>query len=260
MATNLNMIPKYLHYCWFGGNEPPDIVKKCIDSWLKFCPDFKIIKWDEKNFDININKYVEIAYKNKKYAFVSDYARIWILYHYGGVYVDSDVEIIRRLDNLLYLPAFTGYEGYYRISTGIIGAQKGHEWIKAILDFYDKNIDKLVNVDNGTVNIISNVDIITYLSYKLFDFKVGNQFHILKTGVHVFPMEYFCPIAPDRRESFLTDKTYCIHHFSGTWLGKKQKLKIKIKNLIGLEGSRLFWRLQLIKREKLFKNFFLPST
>lgn len=258
MMRDSKNIPKYLHYCWFGKKQMPEIVKKCMESWKTFCVDFEIIRWDESNFDIYANEYVKLAYKNEKFAFVADYVRLWVLFHFGGVYVDTDVELLKNIEGFLSLNAFAGLEGYNRISAGIIGAQKGNLWIKNILDFYNENIDNFIDIKNPSIKQISIVDVITYVSEKLHGFSPGNNYQILSNGVHIFPMEYFYPIAPDRKENFFTDRTYSIHHYTGTWLKKTQTLKIGIKRLLNIEKRKFFWYLQSYKREKLFKNFRLP--
>ena len=124
------MIPKIIHYCWFGGNPLPPLALKCIESWKKYCPDYEIKIWDESNFDININKYATEAYEAKKWAFVSDVARLWVLYNYGGIYMDTDLEVIKPLDEFLYHKAFSGFEDEVNIPTGIIASEKNNNWIK----------------------------------------------------------------------------------------------------------------------------------
>src|SRR5699024_8907222 len=128
------MIPKIIHYCWFGGNELSKTTKVCINSWKKKLPDYKIIEWNESNFDINSNQYVKEAYQAGRYAFVTDYVRLYVLYHYGGIYMDTDVEVLKSLDSFLKHQAFTGCENEKNSVTGIIGSEKDHEWIKTLLD------------------------------------------------------------------------------------------------------------------------------
>ena len=129
-------IPKIIHYCWFGGGAISPENRKCMESWEKYCPDYKIIEWNEQNFDISKNRYVQQAYEAKKYAFVSDYARLAVVYEYGGIYLDSDVEVLKSFDPLLDLPYFVGAENAGTIEAAIIGAEKGCDWIKACLDYY----------------------------------------------------------------------------------------------------------------------------
>ena len=139
------MIPKIIHYCWFGGKPLPKLAKKCIASWKKFCPDYEIKEWNESNFDLNSCTYVKEAYDSKKYAFVSDYARFWILHRYGGVYFDTDVELLKSIDDILADGAFMGVENFVAeqnkakisINPGLgIAAEPGMLIYQEILDFY----------------------------------------------------------------------------------------------------------------------------
>ena len=145
------MIPKVIHYCWFGGNPLPEEAKRCIESWKKYCPDYKIIEWNENNYDVNSNEYMKAAYKEKKWAFVSDYARIDVVYKYGGIYMDTDVELVKELDSFLNDRMYCGwemrdplldklgrsYENSVAFGLGF-GAEKGHPALKKILDLYDR--------------------------------------------------------------------------------------------------------------------------
>ena len=118
------MIPKIIHYCWFGGKELPELAKKCIASWKKYCPDYEIIRWDESNFDLESCQYVKQAYQSKKYAFVTDYVRLYAMYTQGGVYMDTDVELTKNLDKFLDHQGFSGFESEAQIPTGIMAAEK----------------------------------------------------------------------------------------------------------------------------------------
>ena len=129
-----NSIPKKIHYCWFGNNDKPKIVMKCIETWKRILPDYEIIEWNENNFDINSNKYVKEAYENKKYAFVSDYVRVYVLYNIGGIYLDTDVEVFKPLDKFLKEDSFWGFEEKNYIATSTIGAKAGNKLIKQFLD------------------------------------------------------------------------------------------------------------------------------
>lgn len=132
------MINKTIHYIWVGKNPKPKEVIECINSWKKFAKDFEIIEWNEDNFDISSNKYMNEAYKMQKWAFVSDYIRLKVLYQYGGVYLDTDMELIKPIDNLLHNRAFAGFEDADHIAAGIVGVEKNHLWIKDILDLYEE--------------------------------------------------------------------------------------------------------------------------
>lgn len=131
-------IPKIIHYCWFGGGPISAESQKCMESWKKYCPDYKIIEWNDQNFDISTNRYAQQAYEAKKYAFVSDYVRLAVLYEYGGIYLDTDVELVRPLDELLELPGFMGFQTNNEVATGLgFGARKGNSVVQALLRDYD---------------------------------------------------------------------------------------------------------------------------
>lgn len=131
-------IPKIIHYCWFGGGAISPENRKCMESWKKYCPDYKIIEWNDQNFDISTNRYAQQAYEAKKYAFVSDYVRLAVLYEYGGIYLDTDVELVRPLDELLELPGFMGFQTNNEVATGLgFGARKGNSVVQALLRDYD---------------------------------------------------------------------------------------------------------------------------
>ena len=134
------MIPKNIHYCWFGGNPLPEEARKCIDSWKKYCPDYEIIEWNESNYDLNKNEYVKYTYENKKFAFLTDYVRLDIIYNEGGIYLDTDVELLKNLDNLLDCDGYIGMEQIGTVNTGQgFGAIKGHPFIKENKEYYENN-------------------------------------------------------------------------------------------------------------------------
>lgn len=223
------MIPKVIHYCWFGKNPKPDLVLKCIESWKKYCPDYEIIEWNEDNFDLCINNYVKEAYECKKWAFVSDYVRLWILYNYGGIYFDTDVEIIKSIDELLDCNVFLCSEDNYRVSTGLgLGSEKGNSIIKKMLDDYD-NIH-FVNdgiMDTTTCRIrntksISN-DITNLINKDSFS---------EENGIRFYPPKYFCPYDFNTGKLNITDDTYAIHWYSATWLPKHIILRKKIGRIV----------------------------
>lgn len=206
------MIPKKIHYCWFGGGEPTESVLKCIESWKKFCPEYEIIQWNETNYDVNQNEYIKQAYSSKKWAFVSDYARLDILYCHGGVYLDTDVELIKNLDPLLENKAFVGKEAIDSISTGLgAGAEKGLPIVKELKDIYDK-MNFFVN---GKPNEVTCVEITTkYLQG--YGYQNNDEFQIVK-DLSIYPIEYFCPLKPGSLKLNITKNTYSIHWFEGSW-------------------------------------------
>lgn len=214
------MIPKVIHYCWFGGTELPKEYENYIASWKKYCPDYVIKRWDESNFDIDCCQYVREAYDAKKWAFVTDYARFFILYKYGGVYFDTDVELVRPIDDLLALGNFMGIEiCENRIAPGLgLAAESGNKFYAEMLNMYDKI--RFYNKDD-TLNLKTVVEYTTEMISKygkLDSDKINNI-----CDINIFPSEYFCPMNSLTGEIHITDKTYSIHHYSGSWLDKENK-------------------------------------
>lgn len=207
-----NRIPKKLHWCWFGRNDLPDLQKKCLESWKEKCPDYEIIKWDEDSFDLDSNIFAREAYESKKYAFVADYVRLWCIYEFGGIYVDSDVEIIKNLDAFLCHSAFSGFEDRIYIPTGIMGGEKGNFWFKYLLSYYD---NRHFITDKG-LDTTTNCKIISRMTFDKIGKKLRNGYYDL-SDVTIYPQEVFCPLDWDTKEVNLTSNTYCIHWFSGSW-------------------------------------------
>lgn len=229
-------IPKKIHYCWFGGNPLPDTFKKCIESWERYCPDYEIIRWDENNFDISSNNYVKEAYDAKKWAFVTDYVRLFVLFKYGGIYMDSDVEVIQPLDTFLKHRAFTGCESDSLCVTGTIGSEKNHPWIEMLLEEYT---DKKFVLSDGKLNLTPNTTLITNITKRQFGWNSENSYQILHGDLHIYPFDFFC--AKDLRDGKVkvTKNTCTIHHFSGSWLSKSQKNKILISRLLGTKFKKM---------------------
>lgn len=234
-------IPKVIHLIWFGGNSYSDVVKKCIKSWEIFCPDYSIKIWNEDNFDINYNSYVREAYEAKKWAFVSDYVRLFALYYEGGVYIDSDVELLKGIDDILEnRHVVTGYSSSNWIPTGFMASEKGNIWIKELLDYYDgRHFIK----EDGSLDMKVNNVIITEISKRKFGFKVGDM-SIEKGNVSLFPQPYFHPfhrrafdykkVAPEIAKKYFntTKDTYCIHYGTATWVQNRNSFGYKIKHLV----------------------------
>lgn len=222
------MIPKKIHYCWFGGNPLPELAQKCIASWRKYLPEYEIKEWNENTFVIHSNAYVEEAYEARKYAFVTDYVRLYALYHEGGVYMDTDVEVLKPLNELLKYEAVSGFESPTQIPTGLMASREGHPFIKELLADYD---DIHFKRADGTLDMTTNVTRITEhcLRYGL------RQDNTLQTvnGFTLLPKDYLCPIEQKGHRLVLTDNTLCIHHFSGSWQPQWFKLKKRISRIIG---------------------------
>lgn len=215
------MIPKTIHYCWFGGGEKPEMAKNCIESWKKNCPGYKIVEWNEENFDINSNQYVKEAYEKRKWAFVTDYVRLYVLYNYGGIYLDTDVEVLKSLDPFLKHHAFSGFENNDMVPTGIIASERGNIWVKDLLDEYS-NLHFIK--PNGDLDLITNVVRITNLTEKKYGLRRKSSFQDLKeSSVTFYPFDYFCPKSWSTGRINITKNTCTIHHFSGSWMTKKEK-------------------------------------
>ena len=152
------MIPKVIHYCWFGKGKMPDLALKCLESWKKYCPDYVIKEWNEDNFDLDLYPYAREAYDNRKFAFVTDVVRLYALYHEGGIYMDTDVELVNSIDKFLHHTAFSGFESEKNVPTGIMASVKGGTWVQENLDVYTNR--KFVNSD-GTLDLTTNVYLIT---------------------------------------------------------------------------------------------------
>lgn len=225
-----NLIPKIIHYCWFGKKDKPEIVKKCIQSWKKYLPNYEIIEWNEGNFDINDHLFTKQAYELGNYAFVSDYVRVYALYEYGGIYLDTDTEILASLDEFLSQDSIWGFEEKNFIATSFIGAKKKNPLIKEFLDYY-QNLS-LVNED-GSIKQFTNVLVVTELLQKR-DVRLDGTFQQIEGIATIYPQEYFSPY--DYINCYLkkTDKTVAIHHFYKSWLPLTTRMKGSIKKGLAL--------------------------
>ena len=240
------MIPKVIHYCWFGGNPLPKSAQKCIASWRKYLPDYEIKEWNESNFDVNIIPYTAEAYKAKKYAFVSDYARFWILYKYGGLYFDTDVEVIKNMDDIIAKGAFMGLEktqaGATPTQLGVapglglgvnpglgLGVNPGLGLYKELLDVYD---DKHLFSAFGKIG-----ETIVGITSKIMQKKgIKRQSDgFLHCGeITIYPEEYFCPKNYYTGELTITPNTCAIHHYTATWHKNTTNIWAKLMNRLHL--------------------------
>jgi mannosyltransferase OCH1-like enzyme len=219
----MSTIPKIIHYCWFGNTPLPQDAQKCIETWKALCPDYFIKRWDESNIDISANEYVQKAYTAKKFAFVSDYARLYVLHAEGGIYLDTDVEIVKPFDTFLSENAFACYERPGYISTGILGAKKENEWIKYLLSYYESA--SFYN-QRGEENLTTNVVTISKLTEERYSIQLGNQYTRISDIVTIYPNEYFSPKDFTSGEILVTDHTFAIHHYAGSWLDDISKKSI----------------------------------
>lgn len=214
-----NMIPKVIHYCWFGKGKYSDKIEKCILSWKKYCPGYKIICWNEDNYDVHKNKFVEQAYEKKKWAFVSDYARVDIVYHYGGIYLDTDVELIKSLDDILNCEMYAGMESKDFLALGLgFGAVKGHPYLKEIMEYYETR--EFIQ-SNGKMDLKACPVIQTEILMR-HGLKKEDKYQKLEKCI-VYPSEVFSPKSFQTGETNITSNTVSIHHFDMSWLNEKQK-------------------------------------
>lgn len=211
------MIPKIIHYCWLSGDPYPPLVEKCITSWKKYLPEYEFVLWNLERVDIHSNLWLEQAYDSKKYAFAADYIRFYALYHYGGIYLDADVEVFRSFDLLLNEQEFLGEEAGGDIEAAVMGAEKGLDWVKECLDYYHNRPFKKLD---GTLDT-RPVPLLVSKVVKDFKLKVRS-------------FDYFSPKDFNIGNISISENTYCMHHFDGKWLKKgiRHKLKVRIHKLI----------------------------
>ncbi len=223
------MIPKTIHYCWFGGNPLPELAQKCIASWRKFCPDCEIVEWNESNFDVQCCDYVKEAYEAKKWAFVSDYARFKILYEHGGLYFDTDVEVVRPLDDIVAGGSFLGREEGMDVNPGLgMGATPREAFYKELLDGY---ADRHFFTADGNFDFTT---IVEYTTDHLIKYGLQNSNDIQKVrDILIYPKEYFCPMDYQTGELNVTENTCSIHHFTASWYDDSQRYAAGLKRKYG---------------------------
>ncbi|MCI6808711.1 MAG: glycosyl transferase [Spirochaetia bacterium] len=213
------MIPKKIHYCWFGNNPLPEYSKKCIDSWKKNLPDYEIIEWNETNYDVHKIPYIAQAYDKKKYAFVSDYVRFDVLYENGGLYFDTDVEVIKNLDEICSKGNWLGIEDPGLINTGLgVGAEAGNLKIKEVLDSYASS--SFINED-GSLNLKTVVDRVSEIF--VADGFVCEDRTQKVSDFMIYSTEFFCPKHPITGILNITPNTCTIHHYDASWLDVWEK-------------------------------------
>lgn len=233
-------IPKIIHYCWFGEKDMPDLVKKCIKSWKKILPDYEFKLWNEENFDINSTKWTKVAYKNKKYAFVSDYVRLCALLEFGGIYLDTDIRVKNSFNNLLNKDAFMGFECKDVLSAGVIGCHPNNEFIEECLEYYKNTRFDEENLNNNINAIMITNKLVRY------GLKLDNSKQVVK-NIHIYPKTYFNPM------DFFgnwdkSDETYCIHLYSGSWLPDEDYKRLaRRKKLWWKIGKSIYIKIENIK-------------
>lgn len=238
------MIPKIIHFCWLSGDPYPPKIAKCLKSWEKYLSDYEIILWDTKRFDLNSSVWVRQAFEKKKYAFAADYIRFYALYNFGGIYLDSDVEVLRDFDDLLDLPYFIGAEKSQTPEAAIIGAEKGCDWIKQCLDYYQ---GRSFVKEDGTLDLRKLPEIMAEQIRKLkpvcvlsLEDSLNMRSLDMQNEVLIFDDTFFSPMVFDSREVEITPYTYAIHHYQNSWFSVKAKAYYRFRtSLVKLFGFAL---------------------
>lgn len=231
------MIPKVIHYCWFGNAPLPEKDRKCIESWKRFCPDYEIRFWNESNYDVSKNQYMKEAYESGKWGFVPDYARLDIIYQHGGIYLDTDVEIVKNFDDLLANKAFMSFEKEGAVAPGLgFGAEKGSRIIKYLMEWYEKHSF----LDGKGKPVLTASPAINTEELQKIGLKKDGSYQILLDELTVYPAEFFCPMDYENREMNITENTYSIHHYASSWMPaeevKAHMNRIKYKRKYGEMG------------------------
>lgn len=221
------MIPKIIHYCWFGNKEKPQKVVRLIGGWKQKLPDYVIKEWNEDNFNVNYCDFTREAYLNKKFAFVSDVVRLYALSNEGGIYLDTDIEVIKSFDDLLFSPFLIGYERPNIIGTGFIGANKGNLLISQFLREYTK---KHFVKNDGTLDETPNTKLLS-------DFIQNNSL-----SVQIFPIDYFCAKDYVTGKIRKTNNTYCIHHYAASWKPWYAKIEMSLCHSLGIRYRDILFR------------------
>lgn len=250
----MSRIPKRIHFCWLSGEEYPELIQRCMDSWKTVLPEYEIKCWSTENFDVNICRYTREAFQAGKYAFVSDYVRLYALYNEGGIYLDADIEVLKSFDNLLENTAFTGFEKNGRaIAAWIFGSEKGNPLFKEFLEYYENKSFLLADGEYElTPNPVPITDICIRHGLRLNGKEQRLDF------ITVYPQDFFCPYDRATEEIDITDRTYSIHYFNGAWISpEKKQIIAKRKQIIqryGKLAGYFFYGFGIWKTEG-FRNF-----
>ncbi len=216
-----NKIPHIIHFFWFGGANKPDSVMKCIASWEKFCPDFEIREWNEDNYDIHKHPFMEKAYTDKKWAFVSDYARLDVLYQFGGIYLDTDVEVLKDLSPLCVHAGYFGFEANDKVADGLgFGFSAGHPVLKEMMDSYD-GLDEYIESPRLRTEVLIRHGL-----------KLDGSMQELE-DIYVYPSDYFSPKDYRTGRTVITENTFSIHHYDSSWKGKSAKKYTVLMRILG---------------------------
>ena len=228
------MIPKIIHFCWLSGDKYPGKIDYCINTWRKRCPDYEIRLWNLSKFDINSSVWCKEAFEAKKYAFAADYIRCYALYTEGGIYLDSDVEVLKSFDDLLHLPYFIGEEQGFNIEPAVIGCEKGWDYLGEMLNYYK---DRHFKVDNGYDMLTSPCIMSEEIRKKYQYMRITDisEFNMDNKNICVFTPEYFSPKYPNSFKCDCTDRTYTVHHFAASWYPMDKKMFRLTRKLFGFK-------------------------
>jgi len=232
------VIPKIIHYCWFGGNPLPELARKCIDSWKKHCSDYELILWNEDNFDVNTVPFTAQVAKTKKWGFIVDYIRAYVIYYYGGIYLDTDVEIVKPFhDDILQNVCFSGFERRELVNPGnVFAGEKECAIAKEVMDFYASyNFIQ----ENGELNLTPSPVIFTNILIK-YGLKRNNTYQKFDTFT-VYPTDFFCPLSYRTKLLNITQNTFSIHHYAESWVSEEDLWYSKLrKNIYKTFGDNVF--------------------
>lgn len=237
------MIPRKIHYCWFGKGEKSKLAVKCLESWKKYCPDYEIIEWNEDNFDVNLNGYTHYCYENRKWAYLSDFVRLYVVAKYGGVYFDTDVEVIRPFDKLLNYKGFYGFENDEAVASGLgFGSEADHPVIQQMVHEYEEYLD-------GQHGVIVCTKLNTS-ALKKFGFQINGQMQE-RDGVILLPEDYLNPMNSATGVITTTRNTYSIHRYSMSALSQQERVRTKITRVFHrIFGINCFSRMKRNARSK----------
>ena len=253
------MIPKIIHLCWLSGDPYPTKIARCLKTWEQYLPDYEVMLWDTNRFDLNSSIWVRQAFEKKKYAFAADYIRFYALYHYGGIYLDSDVEVLKSFNDLLDLPYFMGAEKAQTPEAAVIGAEKGCDWIKQCLVYYE---NRSFIKEDGSLDIKKLPEIMVEQISKLKPVRmlsINDSLNIrdfdMQKEVLEFNDAFFSPKVFDSREVEITPYTYAIHHYQNSWFSPKAKAYYRSRAfLVKIFGLKLVRKAELIIMPWKFKK------
>lgn len=250
----MGRIPKIIHYCWLSDDPFPELVQKCINSWKDKLQGYEIKKWDTHNFNVNMCQYTKEAFEARKYAFVSDYVRLYALYTEGGIYLDSDIEVIKSFDELLNEHGFTCFENNHSVAAWIFGSEKGNPLFKEFLDYYS---NRKFLLSNGEYDLTPNPVPITSICKKHGLSLNGNEQKL--DYITIYSQDYFCPYNRSTEELNITENTYSIHYFNGSWIPDDKKVIITRRKQVvkkyGKMAGYIYYGFNLLTKIG-FKQFF----